>query len=154
MIYFRFLRNQFRQIEEEARRAASTNGREICGLILKTDSFLELIQVRNKAKRSGGFAFYFGEVRAVAKKASLKGHEIVGTFHSHPVGLPKPGRLDLCSTLDDSLMLIFDVTGNAVRLWHIKDQKAQERSFTLISVRSRQQSSPKRIASNKLKFKD
>jgi proteasome lid subunit RPN8/RPN11 len=116
----------------EARIASKANGREICGLILSNSYFLELVQVRNKIKRGGGFAFYFSEVRAIRKFAELCKHEIVGTFHSHPVGLPQPGRADLYTAVDDSMMLIFDVIGGTEKLWHVKNRTAKQLQFSRI----------------------
>ena len=113
----KFLKSQFVTVQKAAKKLADLNGREVCGLLLDNGSFLELIQVRNKTKRAGGFSFYVAEIRAICKKASLHGCEIVGTFHSHPVGLPEPGPADLFHAEDDELMLLFDVIGRAARLW-------------------------------------
>ena len=128
----KFSKTQFRKIWNEAKKLAKLNGREVCGLILDNGSFFELIQTRNKAKRGGGFSFYFGEVRAIRKLSCLRGREIVGTFHSHPVGLPDPGPSDLRHAVDDSLMLIFDVTGRTARLWRVKRESAKRLQFSLI----------------------
>jgi proteasome lid subunit RPN8/RPN11 len=132
----KFLKSQFKTIQKEANNEAKLNGHEICGLILDKGSFVELIQVKNKTKRGGGFSFYYGEVRAIRKKASLCGFEIIGTFHSHPVGLPNPGHSDLHHAMDDSIMLIFDVIGQCARLWRIKDQKAKQLAFVFVSLNS------------------
>jgi len=128
----RFLTPQFKRILVEARRLAKLNGIEVCGLILDNGLFLELVQTKNKSRHGGGFSFYFSEVRAIRKLAGLCAHEIVGTFHSHPAGLPEPGPGDLRNAVDDSLMLIFDVLGRSARLWHVKDQRARHARFSLI----------------------
>jgi len=94
--------------------------------------FFELIQVRNKTKRGGGFSFYSREIRAIRKMAPLIKHEIVGTFHSHPVGLPAPGPSDLHNAVDDSIMLIYDVMGRSAKLWYVKNLKAINLEFSLI----------------------
>jgi proteasome lid subunit RPN8/RPN11 len=107
-------------------------GAEVCGLILDNGSLCELVQVRNKVKRGGGFAFYFGEVRGIEKWAGLCNHKIVGTFHSHPLGLPEPGPSDLSNALEGDMMFIFDVLGRSARLWHIKNRKAKELRFRLL----------------------
>ena len=128
----RFLRSQFKKQQREANDAAKLRGAEVCGLILDNGSFLELVQLRNKSKRGGGFSFYFSEVRAIRKWASLCNHEIVGTFHSHPLGLPTPGQSDLRNAVDDSLMLIFDVLGHSAQLWHVKDSVPRRMAFYLL----------------------
>lgn len=128
----RFSKSQFKRLEQQSKQAATLNGCEVCGLILDNGLFLELIQLRNKTRRGGGFSFYFGEVRAARKWACLCHHEIVGTFHSHPVGAPSPGSSDLCNAVDDSFMLIFDVVGRAARLWHVKNGQAKLLRFSLL----------------------
>jgi len=128
----RFLRSQFIRIQNEARRRAGRQGGEICGLIVRNGYFLELIQLRNNTKRGGGFSFYFREVRSIQQMANLYDHEIVGTFHSHPQGIARPGRSDLYNAVDDSVMLIYDVLGRSARLWHVKGRRAKKLQFSLL----------------------
>ncbi|HWF19737.1 MAG TPA: Mov34/MPN/PAD-1 family protein [Verrucomicrobiae bacterium] len=128
----KFLRSQFKKTQRESRALSKSNGREICGLIIDNGHFFELIQLGNKIKRGGGFAFYFKEVRDVCKMARLCGHIVVGSFHSHPVGLAEPGPSDVQNAMDDSIMLIYDVMGRSAKLWRIKNGKARQRSFSLI----------------------
>jgi len=127
----RFFKPKFKRIAQQAQKMAKGNGTEICGLIVDKGDFCELVQVKNKTKRGGGFSFYFGEIRAIEKLAEKCKHEIVGTFHSHPVGLPAPGPSDLANALDDSLMLIYDVIGRSAKLWHIKDGKPTPLEYSL-----------------------
>jgi proteasome lid subunit RPN8/RPN11 len=128
----KFLKSHFKTIQKEAKKMAEMHGGEVCGLIVDNGSFFELIQVRNKSKRSGSFSFYVEEVRAIQKMATLREHEIVGTFHSHPVGLPNPGPADLLHAVDDSIMLIFDVMGRSARLWRIRKQNGKQLQFSLM----------------------
>ena len=128
----RFLRIHFERIEREAQRAAAKGGREICGVILSNGSFLELVSVRNKTKRGGGFSFYFDEIRSIEKFCTVCQHEIVGTFHSHPAAPAKPGPRDLEHAVHNSLMLIYDVQGRAANLWHIKRRNAKKVQYKLI----------------------
>jgi proteasome lid subunit RPN8/RPN11 len=128
----KFSKHQLKGMAQQARKMAEANGTEICGLIVNNGDFCELIRVRNKTKRGGGFSFYFGEIRAIQKVAEKCKHEIVGTFHSHPVGLPAPGPSDIANAVDDSLMLIYDVTGRSVKLWHINRQKAKSLRYKVV----------------------
>lgn len=112
--------------------AAQDGGREVCGLLVDNGRFLELVQVRNKCRTGGGFAFYVGEVRAIKKMVAARGHEIVGTFHSHPIGVATPGRSDIHHAVDDSVMLICDVTGREWALWHILDHQSARVAFDMI----------------------
>src|SRR5271166_6668127 len=99
----KFSRTQLERVQRQATKGAKSGGREICGLIVDNGSFWELVQVRNKSKCGGGFSFYVHEIRAVQKMARLCDHEIVGTFHSHPLGLANPGSSDLSNAVDDSM---------------------------------------------------
>jgi proteasome lid subunit RPN8/RPN11 len=113
---------------KQAELAAKDNGKEICGL------FLEMIHVRNKCKAGGGFSFYVNEIRAIKKMMHIFNHEIIGTFHSHPVGLAKPSKSDIYYAINNSLMLIFDVLGKKHALWHIKDKEAKPVRFDALRV--------------------
>lgn len=132
MRHIRFLRRQFNKVKDDARKGAKIGGSEICGLILDNGYFYELIRVRNKSKHGGGFSFYFTEIRTIQKMAKLFGHEIVGTFHSHPVGISTPGESDLHNALDDSIILIYDVMGCSADLWHIKNIKSKRLKYSLL----------------------
>ncbi|PWU17965.1 MAG: hypothetical protein C5B50_10215 [Verrucomicrobia bacterium] len=128
----RFLRRQFTAIQKQAQRLATKNGSEVCGLLLDNGYFLELVQTRNRARSGGGFCFYYREIRMLQRMARLSQHEIVGTFHSHPLALAEPGHSDLRHAVNKSLMLIFDVIGRSAKLWRIKDHKANKVRFSLI----------------------
>ncbi len=84
--------------------------RETGGLIVDNEYFLDLVECKNKSRKSGSFAFYFREVREKVKAAEALGYEVVGTFHSHPFWVAKPGASDIENAVDDSLMLIIDCT--------------------------------------------
>ena len=129
----RLLKSQFDNASSLAKKSAKINGAEICGLLVDNSYFIELVHVRNKSKRGGGFSFYFNEIRAIQKTAKVFHHAILGTFHSHPAGLPEPGETDRTYALDDSLMLIFDVMGKTAGLWQIKNKKARRLEFDLLS---------------------
>ena len=108
--------------------AARNGGTEICGLLVaQGHGLLTPLMLRNKARRAGIWAFYVGEVRTAVAQAARNGHEVVGTFHSHPVGTAVPGSSDIANALDDSLILIIDCTTKRYALWHIKSGAAQQR---------------------------
>ncbi len=117
---------------EDAVYNATQYGREICGLLVDNGYFTELIRVENKCKKGGGFAFYSGEIKSVQKAVLRLNHEIIGTFHSHPYDIAKPGDSDIRYAVDDSFMLIIDVTDKKAGLWHIRNQKIKKISFHLI----------------------
>ncbi len=94
------LRSEFARLLREATRL-SRQGTEICGLLIDTGRHLRFLQTRNISPRRGGFAFSPREVRRVVAELKTSGHEVVGTFHSHPVGLPAPGPSDIENAVDD-----------------------------------------------------
>jgi proteasome lid subunit RPN8/RPN11 len=81
---------------------------------------------RNKSRRGGSFSFFHDEVRSIVAAAKCLGHEVVGTFHSHPAALAEPGESDVASAPNDSLMLIVDCLAHDVALWRIKDNRARK----------------------------
>jgi proteasome lid subunit RPN8/RPN11 len=129
---YRVLKSQLHKIIREAIEAAKENGSEICGLLVDNGYFIEIIQTRNRIKRGGGYAFYTNEVKSIHAAAKKLGHQIVGTFHSHPLYIASPSESDIENAVDDSIMLIIDVLDKKTGLWHIKNLKKRELGLTLI----------------------
>ncbi len=100
-------------------------GREICGLLVAHANVLTPIPLRNKVKGGGSWAFYSREVRQAVAMAERGEGEVVGTFHSHPIGLPEPGTSDIENGQRDSLMLIVDCLDKKWGLWHIDGGEAK-----------------------------
>lgn len=113
-------KNALGSIIDQAVDAANRGGQEICGLLVAHHKTLEPVRLRNKIKRGGGWAFYVGEVRRAVAAARRSDLEIVGTFHSHPLYIAKPGDSDVSGALDDSLMLVIDCMDRRCGLWHIR----------------------------------
>jgi proteasome lid subunit RPN8/RPN11 len=111
------------------RSAQEAAGTEICGLIVDTGLHLSFIQTRNVSRRVGSFVLSRPDVRRIVAAAKILGQEVVGTFHSHPVGVPTPGRTDIVHAVDDSLMFIFDCTERKGCLWKIKAGRARPLPF-------------------------
>ncbi len=80
---------------------------------------LEPRRLRNKCRRGGGFAFYVDDVRRVVAAARRAGRAVVGTFHSHPLGLAVPGESDIAHASVGELMLVFDCLDRKAALWRI-----------------------------------
>ena len=117
---FRIKKRQLRGLIEIAASSAKDGGKEICGILIDTGYFLELIRLRNKIRGGGSFGFYAKEIRRVEKAASDLNYKIVGSFHSHPIYFAKPGEGDLSNPEDDDLMLIIDCMEKKADLWKIK----------------------------------
>ena len=116
-------------LQHACRSAHETAGTEICGLIVDTGCQLSFVPVRNVSRRVGSFVLSRPDVRRIVAAARILGQEVVGTYHSHPVGVATPGRSDILHAVDDSLMFIFDCAGKTGCLWKIKDGKAQRLPF-------------------------
>jgi proteasome lid subunit RPN8/RPN11 len=119
------LKSEFARLLREAVCVSQQRpGTEICGLLIDTGSRLRFVQTHNACRRPGSFAFSAPEVRRVIAAVSSSGQEVVGTFHSHPVGLPSPGPFDIENAVDDSLMFLFDCIDRGGRLWRIRKGRA------------------------------
>ena len=130
-----FLKSEFRRFLREAVRVSrQVSGTEICGLLIDTGVHLSFIQTRNASARAGSFAFSPPEVRRIEAATKVLGYKVVGTFHSHPVGFPIPGKSDICHAVDDDLMFLFDCIGRDGQLWKIKSGKARRLKFAFLQV--------------------
>ena len=128
-----FLKSEFgRFLREAVRVARRAPGTEICGLLVDTGLHLSFVQTRNASTREGSFAFSAPEVRRIVAATKLLGQEVVGTFHSHPVGVPIPGESDIAHAVDDSLMFLFDCIGRQGRLWRIRGGRAHPQAFGFV----------------------
>ncbi len=116
----RFLRSQIAAEVRRAVRLARREDREVCGLLVDTTHAIELLPLRNAARRPGSFRFDERQVRGVLRATKTLQWTVVGTYHSHPVSDASPGRGDIEGTVDDSLMLVIDGISRDVRLWRIK----------------------------------
>ena len=128
---FALRKSDYRSRLREACAAART-GAEICGLLVDCGRAASLVPVRNVARRNGGFRFSVRDVRRICAAADLLGCEVVGTYHSHPVGLATPGHSDLLSAVDDSFLLIFDCMDRKAQLWKISRGAANPSKFRLL----------------------
>jgi len=103
----------------KARKAARYNGHEICGLLINNGRFLEILETKNVCSEGGHFQFNEKQIIKIKKAVKEIGHEIVGTFHSHPAGVAKPGSGDIDNAVDDSLMLVIDCIGKEARMLRV-----------------------------------
>jgi len=103
-----------------AAKAAAKNGElEVCGLLVLNGEFLDLVPTRNAERRPGKFNFFASDLRRVSSAASVLGYQLVGSYHSHPLGLPEPSPADLAHAQGNSFMLILDCFGSEAKLWFI-----------------------------------
>jgi proteasome lid subunit RPN8/RPN11 len=130
----KFIKKDVIGLIRKARMVARDNGREIAGLLIHNGHFLEILETRNISEKGGHFHFDERQINTIKKAVKELGHEIVGTFHSHPAYFAKPGDTDVKWAVDDSLMLIIDCMDREARLWRIKNGKAREVKMEIIAV--------------------
>lgn len=128
------IKKDLKRLIINARKAARTDGMEICGLLIQNGHFIELLETKNIAKQCGHFEFDGKQIRSIMQAVKTLNHEIIGTFHSHPSSFAKPGSGDIHSAVDDSLMMLIDCIAGEARLWHIKNNKAWQVKFETIDV--------------------
>ena len=146
-----FIKSQFNRHLRDARRAASEiPGTDICGLLGDAGGHLSFVQARNASLRVGSFVLSRPDVRRIAAAAKVLGQEIVGTFHSHPVGEPIPGESDIQHAVDDSLIFIIDWLGGDGQLWKIKGGRAHRLESGFLRPNRRQLNPETRRGENTL----
>jgi proteasome lid subunit RPN8/RPN11 len=121
--------NYVKFLQQACSSARKATGLEICGLIIDTSCHLSFVPTRNISRRAGSFVLSRQDVRQIVSAVKILGQEVVGTFHSHPVGIATPGKTDIKYAVDDSLMFIFDCTDRKGFLWKIKNGKARPLHF-------------------------
>jgi proteasome lid subunit RPN8/RPN11 len=124
-------------LRQACRSARKTAGTEICGLIVDTGYQLKFVPTRNASRRVGSFVLSRPDVRRIAAAAKILGQEIVGTFHSHPVGVATLSRADIMHAVDGSLMFIFDCMDKKGSLWKIKGGRARPLPFHFAKTHER-----------------
>ena len=108
------------KFKNQANKAQRRNFNEVCGLVVKNkDNILELWFQKNLSKRPCRFEIGMKNLEQKKAEAKEKGIKVCGIFHSHPLSEAIPGRGDLRGSKINSLMLIYDVCDNDIKLWRI-----------------------------------
>ena len=93
---------------------------EVCGLLAQRGlRQLELWFLTNRSSNAGSFQIDRTELQRVRREIRERGKHPIGTFHSHPISEPIPGKGDLAGVAANSLCLIYDVCGRTAKLWKI-----------------------------------
>jgi len=93
--------------------------REICGLIVDNGWSLELVRLPNRTRRRAAFRMTADDIKVVQRAARRLGHQVIGSFHSHPAYFARSGPGDIRDGEIGSLMLVLDCIGRETRLWRI-----------------------------------
>ena len=130
----KLIKKDVTQLIRRAKKVARDDGSEISGLLIHNGHFIEVLETNNVREEGGHFCFDEKQIKVIKRAAKELGHEIVGTFHSHPAYFAEPGEADIEEAVDDSLMLIIDCMDSKARLWRIKDGRAKEAIMEMIEV--------------------
>jgi proteasome lid subunit RPN8/RPN11 len=117
-----------RRLHDRASRAQQKDHLEVCGAVVANgDGHLRLIFLENKAEASYRFVVRRRDLAEVRRGLRGSGERLIGTFHSHPIGLAKPSPRDrkLCGLR--TYLLIYDVCGREAKLWRLTKDGARRR---------------------------
>ena len=113
-------------------RRLGNSGHEVCGILIDNGHYIDLLEVKNRARSLGRFVINHRQLDLIEVSAKALKYKVAGTFHSHPASCAKPGESDILGADNGSLMLIIDCIGNEAKLWRIKDNKARLVKFNLM----------------------
>jgi proteasome lid subunit RPN8/RPN11 len=117
-----------------ARHAAATLPEECCGLLIgHAHAVADAQPIANVApERTRHYRLDAGELLHAIRAAEAAGREIVGIYHSHPVGDPIPSATDLADAWPVYQYLILAPTGDRwhARCWQLQGNDFQETQIT------------------------
>lgn len=119
---WRILKGELDDVVRRALLAAERN-KEVCGLLVDNGYFLELVLMRNKSRKSGRFAFYYGEIRGIEKASRRLGHKIVGTFFSLLSSPAETGVGEFETSVEGALSLSISPAGGKTALSYTDGEK-------------------------------
>ncbi len=129
-----FLGKELSRTIRKAKRLARKDANELCGFLVHNEHFIELIEAKNKSRKKGHFKINKKQYHRIKTAIKTLRHDLIGSYHSHPVSKAQPGPGDIEGSENNSLMLIIDCIGNEAKLWRIKDKKAREIKYKTIEV--------------------
>ena len=101
---------------------------EVCGVVLlDSQNFMNLEYLTNRTNSPGTHSMEVCDINKIA----LKGNEILGSFHSHPISEARPGDKDIQMGFYKKTEFIYDVCGREGRLWHLDGGHLIELDFEI-----------------------
>src|SRR6266852_1625889 len=100
-----FIRSSdLRRLRLRALEAQEIGQKEVCGLLAQTGlRQLELWFLPNRSSSAGSFQIERTELQHARREIREQGKHPIGTFHSHPISEPIPGKGDLSGAAVNSL---------------------------------------------------
>ena len=107
-------------------------GREACGVLIGTReqahvTIARVAETPNRAENADAFECDPGAVTVLAAAAQSAGLDVVGFWHSHASGDPRPSSRDARGAWPDSLTaIVCTCRSPAVRIWQLSGDTALE----------------------------
>ena len=116
--------------------SAAFPGREVCGLLFGTPDRITGAQSCRNVDSDPARSFEIDPAQLIAAHRAARdgGPQIIGSYHSHPVGAPVPSARDAASAMPDrSIWLI--VGGGKAGLWRAVEGGIREGLFDPVEYR-------------------
>ena len=116
-----FIRSsELRRLRLRSLGAPKMGQNEVCGVLPQRGlRQLELWFLNNRSANAESFQIEPTELRHERREIRERSMHPIGTFHSHPISEPIPGKGDMLGAAINSLCLICDVCGRTAKLWKI-----------------------------------
>jgi proteasome lid subunit RPN8/RPN11 len=116
----RLSKRQRAKLHRLAYAAQQTGHKEICGLLALSDGeYLQLHPILNENTCSYKYQLSRSAIREAQRKLKGRGLEVIGSFHSHPLGYAVPSQGDFASAFYKKLELIYDVCAREIKVWRL-----------------------------------
>ena len=102
---------------------------ECCGALIETGGkVVEAFAMKNTTGGGAARRFRIGPdgYRAAEARATERGGQLVGFYHSHPNELARPSAYDLAHAWPNLTYVIISVNGGApgdITVWHLRDDR-------------------------------
>lgn len=124
-------------LEQVLRAAGASPDAEVCGLLLGTaEHVTEAIPCRNVAA-DPATAFEIDPAQLIAAHRAARGgvHAIVGCYHSHPGGAPRPSPIDADAAAPDGAVWLI-VAGGVARCYLAVEGGRDHGRFDAVAFRA------------------
>lgn len=109
---------EWRRLRRRALRAQQRDQSEVCGLMgVDEQETLFLYFGRNYAG-PGSWKLIGPDIERIESVIDENEHRLIGTFHSHPISEPLPGKRDReAMDFSEGYQMIYDVCAIDARMW-------------------------------------
>lgn len=113
-----------RRLHGRAYRAQQKNHLEICGIFTSLpENKIKLYFLKNQSNKPYSYELNIRVIRNMRKILLNNNEKILGSFHSHPIGKPIPGKGDIKRGFYKGMEMIYDVCARELKMWRISKKK-------------------------------